>query len=116
EDVRPAHPLVHDGGGYLARPEARHPDLVRDLPVGPVQARLQLLEGHLDGEPYPRGAQGLDGALHALLLTRPNSDNWAIGTSRGGETRTPDLLLPKQARWPLRYAPRYRPSVPRPPG
>jgi hypothetical protein len=46
----------------LRKPGMR--DLRADLAVGPLQARLELGERHLDREPHPGRAQGLDGALH----------------------------------------------------
>ena len=51
-------------GGHLAAAEAGHVDLLGDLLVRRVEARLELLEGHLDGELGPGRAQSLDGALH----------------------------------------------------
>ena len=49
---------------HLAATEARDVDLLGDLLVGRVEARLELVERNLDGELGPGGAQGLDGALH----------------------------------------------------
>ena len=48
----------------LAAAEAGDVDLLGDLLVRRVEARLELLEGHLDGQLGPGRAQGLDGALH----------------------------------------------------
>jgi hypothetical protein len=55
---------VDDRRRDLAAAEAGHVDLLGDLLVGSVQVGLEILERHLDGELDPRGAQGLDGALH----------------------------------------------------
>jgi hypothetical protein len=70
EDGAAADALVHDGGRDLALAEAGDLDLGPDRLVGLVEARLELLERHLDGELDPRGAQGLGGALHVVLLLR----------------------------------------------
>ena len=59
-----ADPLVDDGRGDLAATEARYLNLRADLPVRLLQARLELVERHLDGELHPGRAQSLDGALH----------------------------------------------------
>ena len=55
---------VDDGRRDLATAEAGDVDLLGDLLVRLVEARLELLEGHLDGQLGPGGAQVLDGALH----------------------------------------------------
>src|SRR5699024_9565579 len=53
-------------GRCLARTEPGNTDLLSELLVYGVEVRLQLLKGHLDGDPDPRRAQLLDGALHGL--------------------------------------------------
>ena len=58
---------VDHGRGDLAAPEAGHVDLLGDRLVRRVEARLELLEGHLDGQLGPGRAQGLDGALHRCV-------------------------------------------------
>jgi hypothetical protein len=55
---------VDDHRRDLALAEAGDVDLLGDLLVRRVEARLELLEGHLDGQLGPGRAQGLDGALH----------------------------------------------------
>ena len=60
---------VDHGRGHLAAPEAGDVDLLGNLLVRRVEARLELLEGHLDGQLGPGRAQGLDGALHVGLLS-----------------------------------------------
>jgi hypothetical protein len=57
-------PLVDHGRRHLAAAEPGDLDLLANLPVRLLEARLKLDERHLDGEPHPRRAQGLDGALH----------------------------------------------------
>src|SRR5699024_7865290 len=64
DDGLPTDLAVDHHGRNLAAAEARHVDLLGDLLVGRVEARLELLEGHLDGQLGPGRAQGLDGALH----------------------------------------------------
>ena len=64
EHGAPAHPLVDHGRRDLAPTEAGNLDLLADLPVRLLEARLELDERHLDGEPHARRAQSLDGALH----------------------------------------------------
>ena len=68
EDRTAADLAVDDRRRDLAAAEAGDVDLLRDLLVRRVEARLELLEGHLDGQLGPGGAQGLDGALHKCLL------------------------------------------------
>jgi hypothetical protein len=67
EDGPAADLPVDDGRRDLAAAEAGDVDLLGDLRVRRVEARLELLEGHLDGQLGPRGAQGLDGALHRCV-------------------------------------------------
>ncbi|MPM27316.1 hypothetical protein SDC9_73826 [bioreactor metagenome] len=57
-----AEPLVDDGRRHVPRTEARDLHLLGDLLVGLVQVRLQIGEGHLDGDLGPRGAQLLNSA------------------------------------------------------
>ena len=57
---------VDDRRRDLAAAEAGDVDLLGDLLVRRVEARLELLEGHLDGQLGPGRAQGLDGALHCF--------------------------------------------------
>ena len=63
-----ADPLVEDARRHLARAEALDAHLRADLLVGAVELLLQVLEGDVDREADPRGAQGLDGALHRGVL------------------------------------------------
>ena len=58
--------LVDHLGRDLAAAEAGDIDLLGDLLVRRVEARLELLEGHLDGQLGPGRAQRLDGALHRV--------------------------------------------------
>ena len=58
---------VDDRRRHLAPAEAGDVDLLGDLLVRRVEARLELLEGHLDGQLGPGRAQGLDGALHRCV-------------------------------------------------
>ena len=51
----------------LALAEAGDVDLLGDGLVRRVEARLELLEGHLDGDLGPGRAQRLDGALHRVF-------------------------------------------------
>ena len=82
QDGRPADPLVDDAGRHLARSEARHPDLRGDLLVRRVEAGLDLLRRHLDGEPDAGRAQVLGGALHVQVLLKSVSRRLA----RSGRT------------------------------
>ena len=66
EDGATADLAVDDHRRDLAAAEAGDVDLLGDLLVRRVEARLELLEGHLDGQLGPGRAQGLDGALHRL--------------------------------------------------
>ena len=66
EDRAAADLAVDDHRGHLAAAEAGDVDLLGNLLVRRVEARLELLEGHLDGQLGPGRAQGLDGALHQL--------------------------------------------------
>jgi hypothetical protein len=68
ENRRATDARLDDPGGCLAGAEARNADLARELAVGAVEVRLELVERHLDVDPYPRRAQVLDGALQRDLL------------------------------------------------
>ena len=59
-----ADPLVDDPARDLALAEAGHLHLGADRLVRRVEARLQLLERHLDGQLDPGRVDGLDGTLH----------------------------------------------------
>ena len=94
EDRAAADLAVDHGRRDLAAAEAGDVDLLGNLLVRRVEARLELIEGHLDGQLGPGRAQGLDGALHR---SSPRCSRiWVL--RRGDRTRTCDLLLPKQAR------------------
>ena len=54
-----------------------------------VEARLELLEGHLDGQLGPGRAQGLDGALHRFLLSRGRSGAWMQSGRQDSNLRSP---------------------------
>ena len=73
---------VDDHRRDLAAAEAGHVDLLGDLLVRRVEARLELLEGHLDGELGPGRAQSLDGALHRWFSSVNLAGRWAGGVSR----------------------------------
>ena len=64
EDGAATDLTVDHGRRDLAAAEAGDVDLLGNLLVRSVEARLELLEGHLDGQLGPGRAQGLDGALH----------------------------------------------------
>ena len=98
EDRAAADLAVDDRRRDLAPAEAGHVDLLGDLLVRRVEARLELLEGHLDGQLGPGRAQGLDGALHCVLLLDGLLVTCGLDRRRGDRTRTCGLLLPKQAR------------------
>jgi len=70
EHRRAADPAFEDASGDLAGAEAGHANLLRDLPVGGVEVRLELVERHLDIDLDSRRAELLDGALQGLLLER----------------------------------------------
>ena len=72
----PADALVDDAGRDLALAEAGDVHLLRDVLVGVVDARLELVVLHLDGQLDLGGVQGLDGALHF-------DDLQLIGAGRG---------------------------------
>ena len=57
-------PLVDDARRDLALAEAGDRDLPREMRVGVVDARLELLVRHLDGHFDLGGVHGFDGALH----------------------------------------------------
>ena len=59
-----ADALVDDAGGDLAATEAGNLHLLADGLVRRVDARLELLEGDLDGQLDPGRAEVLDGTLH----------------------------------------------------
>ena len=63
-------------------------DLLADLLVRRVEAGLELLEGHLDGEPNPGRAQVLDGALH---VRSPRSFR-VLGRSHANTSRRAHVL------------------------
>src|SRR5215470_6330992 len=67
EHGRPAHPLVEDLARHMPRPESRHPDLLADLAIGVVQARLELFKRNLDRQAYSGRAQLLDVGLHDVV-------------------------------------------------
>ncbi len=88
EDHATADPLIQNARRNASRPETLHPHLGADLLVRSVEARLQLLERDLDREPGPRGAEGLDGALHCVRspsskpvgcsrITGSGADRWS---------------------------------------
>lgn len=64
EDRTAADALVDDACGDLALAEARDGDLLSDVLVGMIDARLELVVFHLDGQLDLGRVQGLDGALH----------------------------------------------------
>ena len=79
---RPAADLAVDHHRrHLAAPEPRDVDLLGDGLVRLVEARLELLEGHLDGQLGPGRAQGLDGALHRVS---PQGVGVAVGGAQSG--------------------------------
>ena len=59
-----ADPLVDHARRDLPGPEAGNPDLPAHLPVRLVEAGLELVERHLDGEPDTGRAQLFDVGLH----------------------------------------------------
>src|SRR5450830_1267558 len=64
DDRDATDPLVDDARRDLALAEAGHGDLLGDVLVRVVDARLELVVRHLDGQLDLGGVQGLDGALH----------------------------------------------------
>ncbi len=60
-----ADALVQDPGGHLAATEARDLHPLADAAVGPVEARLELVEPDLHRQLHAGGVQRLDIALHA---------------------------------------------------
>src|SRR5699024_228327 len=65
---RPADSLIDNRRRHLALPDAGHVDLLTDRFIRLIQLRLELLEGHLDGELDPRRAQAFGAAFHVRLL------------------------------------------------
>ena len=86
EDRAATDLAVDDRRRDLAPAEAGDVDLLGDLLVRRVEARLELLEGHLDGQLGPGRAQGLDGALHRLSPWFSRVGCWLsrVGCARGG--------------------------------
>src|SRR5699024_5335144 len=68
QNGRPANSLVDNRRRHLALTETGHVDLLADRFVRLVQLRLELFEGHLDGELDPRWAQAFGAAFHVRLL------------------------------------------------
>jgi hypothetical protein len=64
EDRAATDPLVDDPGRDVTPAKARDVHLAGDRPVRRVQARLELLVRHLDGQLHPGRVEGLDGRLH----------------------------------------------------
>src|SRR5690606_34583060 len=64
DDGAPADALVDHARRDLALAEAGDVHLLRDVLVGVLDARLELVVLHLDGQLDLGGVQGLDGALH----------------------------------------------------
>src|SRR6185312_4892842 len=89
EHRSPADPLVDDAGGHLAGTEPRNADRAADLLVGRIEAGLQLVEGHLDGEPDTSRAQVLDGALHSAGAPCECPVIGVVGSVGGGCKTTP---------------------------
>ena len=86
EDGAAADLAVDDRRRHLALAEAGDVDLLGDRLVRRVEARLELLEGHLDGQLGPGRAQGLDGALHGFLLVCVGCDAGLAARSSGTDT------------------------------
>ena len=78
-----AEALLHEAGGNLALAEARDLNLVGDLLGGCLDGGLQLVEGHLDGELDPGGAELLGRGLHWSGLPVDESFGWSTCTPRG---------------------------------
>ena len=68
EHLFAADPLVDKLRRHLALAEARDVDLLADVLVGVRDAGLELVGGDGDAELDPRGAEPLDGGLHAGAL------------------------------------------------
>ena len=106
---------VDDRGGHLAAAEAGDVDLLGDLLVRRVEARLELLEGHLDGQLGPGRAQGLDGALHRFSPLI-GAVRWWLGGLCVGATGLEPAVSCSQSRRASHYAtPRQVGSDPRGP-
>ena len=73
---------------HPARPEPGDPDLPRHLPVGLVEARLQLLERNFDGQLDPGRAELFDVGLHLGSLPGKGPCRWRAPRRRG-----PDWLV-----------------------
>src|SRR6185312_3969467 len=80
-----AEPLVDDPRRHVPGPEAGNPDLFADLPVGLVEAGLELGERNLDGQLDPGRAELLDIGLHGGVT--PWSPASCPPRSRRRETR-----------------------------
>ena len=116
-----AHALVDDPRGHLAATETRHLHLSGDGLVCRVDARLQLVEGHLDGQLDPGRAEGLEGTLHGgysrsvgwrwcrRARQRDGNRNTLVG--RGSRIRTDDLPLPKRTRYQTALYPVRQPCA-----
>ena len=97
---------VDDRRRDLAAAEAGDVDLLGDLLVRRVEARLELLEGHLDGQLGPGRAQGLDGALHRCVSFDVSGLlGWSCGcVVRVGATGLEPAISCSQSRRASHYA------------
>ena len=102
---------------HLAAAEAGHVDLLGDVLVRLVEARLELLEGHLDGQLGPGRAQGLDGALHRLSPHVVVGVAMVVGVPVGATGLEPAVSCSQSRRashyaTPRQVGPRRRPARP----
>ena len=103
EDGRAADALVDDARRHLALAEARDHDVLGDVLVRVLDARLELVVRHLDGQLDLGGLQGLDGALHfdgLQLIGAGAGDSGDLRGVRAAHRRTATLWRgPTTARW-----------------
>src|SRR4029077_6492429 len=93
-----AEPLVDDPRWHVPGPEAGDPDLFADLPVGLVEAGLELSERNLDGQLDPGRAEPLDIGLHGgvtpwspAIRPPPSRGRGGAGRRGFGRLRRPSL-------------------------
>ena len=102
EDGGATDALVDDARRHLALAEAGDDDVLGDVLVRVIDARLELVVRHLDGQLDLGGLQGLDGALHfdgLQLIGAGAGDSGDLRWFRAARRRPRPVKGPTTARW-----------------
>src|SRR5712691_12354946 len=85
----------------MARPEAGNPDLAPDLAVGMIQACLELIERHLNGQSHAGRAQFLNVGLHDVVTPRLSGCRYPHWVPRPEWGQCSGLAMPPMFAAPL---------------